>query len=290
MTRLWRPATMWRTFGLVSRSRRPVLRPVSRLLARLLAVACVLSVTAIAAPTAYAAALDSGAPPGTPTASSFRGVPTVGPLFRDGLDAGHECTASVIASPHHDLVITAAHCVFGTAVGWQVAPGYVRGRTPYGVWTVAAAYVPTQWAATGDTRFDYAILRMAPQRRHGALVAIEDVTGGNTLGTAPASGRVITDIAYNAGRDDRPIRCTVPAYRTDGYPSFNCGGYVGGSSGSPWLDHGVVRGVIGGLHQGGCVDYTSYSSPFTLQVFILYARAVVGGPGQSVPVPGGDGC
>lgn len=275
------------------RSRRPVLPRFRspRALARRLAVMGLLAVTTVAAPSAYGApATDPGAPPGTPTATAFPGVPTVGPLFRDGLDADHECTASVIASPHHDLVLTAAHCISGTAVGWQVAPGYVRGRTPYGVWTVAAAYVPTPWTATGDTRFDYAILRMAPQRRQGVLVDIEDVTGGNILGTAPTGGRPITDVAYNAGRDDRPIRCTVPTYPTEGFPSFDCGGYVGGSSGSPWLDHGVVRGVIGGLHQGGCVDYTSYSSPFTLQVFVLYARAIVGGPGQIVPTPGGDGC
>ena len=259
--------------------------------ARLLAVACLMAVTAVAVPTTQAApAADRDAQLGTPTSSAFAGVPTVGPLFRDGLEADHECTASVIESPHHDLVLTAAHCVFGTAVGWKVAPGYVTGRTPYGVWTVAAAYVPTQWAATGDARFDYAILRMAPQRRQSALVDIEDVTGGNTLGTAPTGDGTITDVAYNAGRDDRPIRCTVPTYLTAGYPSFDCGGYLGGSSGSPWLDHGVVRGVIGGLHQGGCVDSTSYSSPFSLQVFILYARAAVGGPGESLPTPGSDGC
>ncbi len=258
-----------------------------RLVAPVVLLAAAATIVLSTAPTAFAA---SGPPPGTPTSTPFRGVPTVGPLFRDGLAADHECSASVIASPHHDLVLTAAHCVFGTAVGWQVAPGYVRGRTPYGVWQVAAAYVPAQWSASGDTRFDYAILRMAPQRRGGTLVGIEDVTGGNALGTAPAAGARITDVAYNAGRDDRPITCRAPVYETDGYPSFDCGGYVGGSSGSPWLDHGVVRGVIGGLHQGGCVDWTSYSSPFTLQVFVLYARAVVGGPGENVPVPGGDGC
>lgn len=261
--------------------------PLRSLVTALVLLAAAATVTVTAAPSAVAG---SGAPPGTPTASSFRGVSTVGPLFRDGLAADHECTASVLASPHHDLVLTAAHCVFGTAVGWQVAPGYVAGRTPYGVWSVAAAYVPTQWSATQDTRFDYAILRMAPQRRDGRLVGIQDVTGGNVLGTAPEAGQEITDIAYNAGRDDRPIRCSVPTYRTDGYPAFDCRGYVGGSSGSPWVDHGVVRGVIGGLHQGGCVDWTSYSSPFTLQIYLLFARAVVGGPGQTVPVPGSDGC
>src|SRR4051794_39345905 len=61
------------------------------------------------------AAADPPAPPGTPTASSFAGTPTVGPLFEDGFSTPHGCPASVIASPRHDLILTAAHCVSGTA-------------------------------------------------------------------------------------------------------------------------------------------------------------------------------
>jgi hypothetical protein len=233
---------------------------------------------------------DPPAPPGTPTATSFAGTPTVGPLFRDGLSADHECTASVIASPARDLILTAAHCVFGTAAGWQFAPGYDRGATPYGVWTITAAYVDRHWLTGQDPRYDYALLRVAPR----GSTRIQDVTGANTLGTAPAVGAAITDIAYNAGRDDDPIRCTTTAYRTDGYPSFNCHGYVGGSSGSPWLARAggrtIVRGVIGGLHQGGCFEYTSYSSPFTWAVYALLARASRHATPDVVPVAGGDGC
>lgn len=243
-----------------------------------------------------AARADPTAPPGTPTATSFNGVPTVGPLFRSGLHAVHGCTASVLASPHGNLLLTAAHCVTGTAVGWSFAPGYDRGRTPFGVWTVTGAYAEPGWLRDRDPRDDVAILSVADQRWHGRTVAVQDVTGGNALEPAPPAGSRVTDIAYNAGIGDRPIACTVPVYYTDGYPSFNCHGYVGGSSGSPWLSRVpgrhqmAVRGVIGGLHQGGCYEFTSYSAPFGGGVLRLLDRAASGRPADTVPAPPGDGC
>lgn len=241
------------------------------------------------------AVADAGPPPGTPTAQYFRGVPTVGAIFRGSLAEGHDCSASVVASRTRDLVITAAHCVYGDPSGWLFAPGYVSGRTPHGAWTVTAAYVDPRWQRADNTQYDYAILRVAPKKVHGRTLRIQDVTGANLLGTAPTVGTRITDIAYNAGVDDRPIRCSVPVYFTGGYPGFNCSNFQGGVSGSPLLARGplgtrVVVGVIGGLHQGGCYDYTSYSSRFTPAVFGLLARAASHARPDIVRAPGGDGC
>lgn len=241
------------------------------------------------------AAADPPAPPGTPTATSFAGTPTVGALFRDGVDSDHGCSASVIASPGHDEVLTAAHCVYGTAAGWQFAPGYDDGATPYGVWSVTHAYVAPQWASGQDPQHDYAVLTLARQRLGGRTVGVQDVTGADLLGQAPAPGTTITDVAYNVGLDDQPVRCTVAVYWTGGYPSFDCHGYVGGSSGSPWLAKGPgqlahVVGVIGGLHQGGCYEYTSYSPAFGPDVHRLIVRATHGDHPDTVPEPGGDGC
>lgn len=251
-----------------------------------LTTSAALAVLAAAGP----AAADPPAPPGTPTAHVSAITPSVAPLFRDGPTAPHECTTSVLDSPHGDLLLTAAHCLTGTAAGYQVVPGYDRGRAPFGVWTVTRAYLPPQWVSGQDPQHDYAILQVAD--RGGR--SIEDVTGGNALGLAPAPGTRIVDVAYNAGRLDRPIRCAVPAYRTGGYPAFNCHGYVGGSSGSPWLTTvdgtRTVVGVIGGLHQGGCYEYTSYSSAFRSDVFRLLTRAELGRPGDVAPAAGGDGC
>jgi hypothetical protein len=263
---------------------------------RLLAtsVAVVASLTALVASGAPALA---AAPPGTPTARSFAGTPTVGPIFRDGLGSDHGCTASIVDSPSRDLILTAAHCVVGTAAGWQFAPGYVKGRTPYGVWMVVHAYLDPAWMATQNTQDDFAILQLADQTRDGRTVGVEDVAGGNVVGLAPRAGSRITDIAYNAGINDRPIMCNVPVYYTAGYPGFNCHGYVGGSSGSPWLapvpgDPGrqMVVGVIGGLHQGGCFEYTSYSSHFATDVQRLVSRASRQQKPDVAPQPGSDGC
>lgn len=85
-------------------------------------------------------------------------------------------------------------------------------------------------------------------------------------------------------------------YYTDGFPAFNCHGYVGGSSGSPWLSRipgtpwQMVLGVIGGLHQGGCYEYTSYSSAFGLDAFRLLLRAELHRNPDVVPRAGSDGC
>jgi V8-like Glu-specific endopeptidase len=255
----------------------------------LLVLTAIVAVVGVGAATAAA---DPPAPPGTPTATSFDGVPSVGPLFASGTSTTHGCTASVVASPTRDLIITAAHCLKGTGAGRVFAPGYDKGATPYGVWTVTAAYVDPAWIATQDPTADYAILRVAKHGRRG----VQDVTGGALVGLAPRKGQRITDIAYNAGSNDQPIKCTVPTYRTAGYPAFNCHGYVGGSSGSPWLTTlpgtrlSVVHGVIGGLHQGGCFEYTSYSAPFDASIYRVLGRAIVGAPADVLPPAGSDGC
>ena len=250
---------------------------------------------AAAAPASAAPSMPSG----TPTASISDGLPTVGTLFTAGFPGRHSCTASVISSPTRDLLITAGHCVSGTAAGWLFVPDYdgtsASRPAPYGVWTVERAYVAPRWKSVHDTQYDYAILQVAGHRRGWRTVQVQDVTGADVLATAPRPGTEITDVAYNGGAS-RPVSCTVPTYLAAGYPAFNCDGYVGGSSGSPWLSAipgthlKAVRGVIGGLHQGGCFSYTSYSSNFTSEVFSVYARAVSGARPDTVTPAGGDGC
>jgi V8-like Glu-specific endopeptidase len=232
-----------------------------------------------------------------PAAQQVPAIATVGPLFHNGLNQPHSCTASVLLSPRHDLILTAAHCVAGSGAGLLFAPGYDRGATPYGVWTVNEAYVDPSWLRNQDPQHDYAILRLARQQLAGRSVGVQDlVGGGNLIALAPEPGRRLTVPAYPAGLNDRPIDCAVRDYDTGGYPSFDCAGYVGGTSGAPWLIRtpsravSLVAGVIGGLHQGGCVDYTSYSSAFTLDSYRLWLRASVGAPPDLLPTPGSDGC
>ncbi len=235
----------------------------------------------------------AGPPTGTPTARPFGGTATVGPLFPPGSSA-HTCTASVVASSVGNLLITATHCIAGGAKGYIFAPGYHDGVEPFGSWTVTGAYGSPEWVNRQSPRLDFAFLAVAPRRLHGHLEQIQAVTGANRLGAAPARGTRVTVPAYAVGADDRPLTCTARVYYSGVYPAFDCNPYVDGTSGSPWLQRGprgwFVVGVIGGLHQGGCEPWTSYSAPFGTVTFRTFAAAARGSRTEEFPGPESDGC
>ncbi len=231
-------------------------------------------------------------PAGTPTAHHFRGTPTVGPLFPPG-GSVHTCTAAVVPSPVGNLLITAAHCVAGTGKGYAFAPGYHDGIEPFGSWTVVGAFGPSQWVAHQSPQGDVAFLEVAPRQIDGHTRQIQQVTGADQLGTTPSSGKSVTVPAYAIGKDDEPISCAARVYFHGPYPAFNCNPYVDGTSGAPWLQRRgkgwAVVGIIGGLHQGGCYAWTSYSAPFgppTRRAYIQAAR----GSTETLPAAGRDGC
>lgn len=257
---------------------------------RLLALAVTLA--AIFVPNALGAG--SAEPPGTPTAKTFHGTRTVGPLFASATSRQHFCTASVIHSPRGNVLLTAAHCINGSGAGLSFAPRFHAGAFPYGRWTVAAAYLDPAWLKSQDPRRDFAFLIVKPRRIGGHLRQIEQVTGANTLGLRPHPGQRVTVPAYPAGTDNNPITCTAPVYFDGVYPAFNCNPYPGGTSGSPWLAHTrrgrTVVGLIGGLHQGGCFTWTSYSPPFTAAIHRVYERAVHEAAPDVAPPAGSDGC
>lgn len=222
--------------------------------------------------------------------------PTVGPLFLSGVQQPHNCSASVLDSASRDLIITAAHCFAGSGAGVRFVPGYRDGSTPYGVWTVTQAYVDPSWRADQDPRYDVAVLKVRRRQLDGRSVGVQDVVGANLLGL-PAKGASVRVPAYSMGLDDEPIGCQGSLYLTEGYPSFDCPGYVGGTSGAPFLrpspqaDRGnVIVGVIGGLHQGGCSDDTSYSAAFGSAVYLLRQRATAGRTPDVLPRPPASGC
>lgn len=62
---------------------------------------------------------------------------------------------------------------------------------------------------------------------------------------------------------------------------FDCGGYTGGTSGSPWVTKfspgshaGTIVGVIGGYQQGGDTPSVSSSVRFGPAILALYRQAV----------------
>jgi hypothetical protein len=267
--------------------------PRPRLLSRL--IACAMTAFLL---TGWPIPSDAGPAPELPAAGALD--PTSGPLFYSGTGHPHGCSATVVASASRDLVLTAAHCITGSGAGIQFAPGYHRGNTPFGVWTSTRVYADPSWIADQDPAHDMAILKMQPQERDGRRVGVEDVVGANVLGLAPPAGTQIGVPAYPSGIDDEPVSCSSPVYRTGDYPTFDCAGYPGGTSGAPFLqslpssddrgyDHLVV-GVIGGLHQGGCSPDTSYSAPFLPDVYQVWLRATLGSTPDVLPSPGSSGC
>ncbi|UKY50100.1 trypsin-like serine peptidase [Streptomyces inhibens] len=222
------------------------------------------------------------------TARHFDGVRSVGVLFSvDGDARAHHCTASVVHSPHRNLILTAGHCNPGTHAAF--VPQYRSGAAtqPYGVWAIGDTFAYPEGGTSGagaDLDFAFATVAAAEDGR-----SLEDVTGGNTLSPTPGYTNDVTVVGYPNVRndpEDRAVRCATRTARLTGTRQLrmDCGGFYGGTSGSPWLRDfdeesgtGHLIGLIGGLNGGGPKgpnsDRTSYSPYFGGKIFALYARA-----------------
>jgi V8-like Glu-specific endopeptidase len=285
----------------MQRSSRPAERSAPRLLGKhaALAVAMMLVVVvgvALASPTAQGAARFAirlaaaakslhrrapSAPAVLLNGRVFGGTPAVGALFTmsGGHLGAHECTASVVASPAGNLVITAAHCVNSTGQ-YGFAPGYHNGTAPYGIWTVSKVFVARAWAVSADPNYDVAFVVV---QQAGRGQNIQQVTGANRVGTGWAQVQAVQVIGYPTVSDS-PITCRANTRAFGGQQlQFDCGGYTDGTSGGPFLAQvsratglGTVIGVIGGYQQGGSTPSVSYSSRFGRAVAALYQRAAAG--------------
>ncbi|MER7585154.1 serine protease [Kitasatospora sp. NPDC097691] len=225
-------------------------------------------------PTATAAATPEtrGAVLGRTAAASadIRETATVGALFSGSVEAGnHFCTASVLHSATGNLLLTAAHCLDSTD-GVTFAPGYRDGSAPYGTWRVTAIHTTTGWSQKGDVDEDFAILETAPSNGR----KVEDVVGGNRLGTDEPFGSTVRLYGYPAD-SETPELCTNATDRKSAYQRvIDCPSYPSGTSGGPWINTatGDVVGAIGGYQQGGDTDDVSYSAYFDHTIATLYTQ------------------
>jgi V8-like Glu-specific endopeptidase len=206
----------------------------------------------------------------------------IGALLHLRTPGQHFCTASVVDSPHRDLLITAAHCVHtgpggGYIGGLAFSPGDPSGQGAAGLWEVSGELVDPAWATLADPDADVAFV--AVRRRHGRT--IEDVVGANPLAVGRGTGSVGL-IGYPDG-DDGAHSCsgTASAFG-DRQLQVWCPGFTSGTSGSPWIagadaagtGDGTVVGVLGGYLRGGSTPDVSYSSLFGRTVASLYRRAI----------------
>jgi len=224
-------------------------------------------------------AAKGGPPPGTPTAMSFRGVPTIGALFYTTGSGAHFCTASLVDSQRGDLIATAAHCVSagGYATNIEFVPGYHDGRRPYGTWLVQAVVVTRAWRQRHDPDLDFAFLTVVDPGHPGRQ--IQRVTGRLWLGIGVGYARWMRLVGYDDATDD-PVKCESRSHRfRPGQMVFFCRGFRAGTSGGPWIlgftrqGTGTLFGVIGGYQQGGRYDWASYSPVFGSAALALYRQA-----------------
>jgi V8-like Glu-specific endopeptidase len=237
------------------------------------------------------ARMESATAPGSTAAASsstttipnpvyFDGVPTVGALFFTTGTESHFCTASVVNSPRGDIILTAAHCVYGTSYATNIAyvPEWHDGISPYGAWTVTSITVANSWIASQDPNVDFAFLTVAPSS--GRYVPIQGVTGGLQLGINLPYNENIHVIGYN-NTDSAPILCDTTSSEFEPTQiQFYCNNYWDGTSGGPWIVNynprtgtGIVFGDIGGYEQGGDYPYLSYSPYYSWSILALFYQA-----------------
>jgi V8-like Glu-specific endopeptidase len=228
------------------------------------------------------------------TSQTTSGKREVGALFPTATSADHDCTATVVDSPRGDVLLTAAHCVSGDGAGMVFAPEFHHGVSSEGRWTVTAAYLAPNWRSSQAPADDFAFLTVAPRTIGGHRTEIQQITGADELGGKPRVGEAITVLGYPIGTDNDAVTCQTKVYFTGSEPTFDCRGYVAGTSGGPWLAkaaHGLkIVGIIGGRNQGGCIDSTSYSPLLTRDAQLAYARAAAHDQPDLAPIPKNDGC
>jgi V8-like Glu-specific endopeptidase len=213
-------------------------------------------------------------------AASATAVPAIGAMVHAGTDGvpEHFCTASVVHSPNRNLVVTAAHCVYGDDFSSDIAfaPGYSHGDMPYGLWVPSRIDLDPRWVADHDPDFDVAFLQV---RNPGTDDRIEDVTGAERIRFDFPTEQSALLVGYPDDKDE-PIDCRnrTSAY-SDTQLRFDCANFPDGTSGGPMITdidpangRGTLIGVIGGYLLGGD-DLTSYSSYFGPDIAALYERA-----------------
>lgn len=206
----------------------------------------------------------------------------IGALFSRAGGADHFCTASVVSSPEQDLLITAAHCINGGKggkgyrAGVVFIPDYRNGREPFGVWTAARLLVPPQWAHASNPAYDIGFVVLNEHDGEN----IQQVLGGNSLGDDSGYQYLVHVTGY-PDSTNAPITCVNWTARfTDTQLKFECVGFAGGTSGSPWVIRfsprsrtGTVVGVIGGYQDGGNKPALSYSPRIGPAIRQLYREA-----------------
>ena len=182
------------------------------------------------------------------------------------------CSATVVSSRSGSLLTTAGHCAFdagGTgrfATNLAFVPGYSRGETPYGVWSVGHVIVPGAWARFGSPDFDIAMLR-ARRRQAGTL---ESVVGARGIGFGQSRKQRLQAYGFPGG--GRPAYDGTRLIRCDSRQSADPGRFGGPRGRGIRCDMG--RGASG----GGWVAQRAIVVSNTSHAYSRRARGRIFGP------------
>jgi V8-like Glu-specific endopeptidase len=168
-------------------------------------------------------------------------------FFSDHTGGNWVCSGSLVNSAGHDLVITAGHCVYGTAGGeipagetwhsnWVFAPDYSNGSAPYGYWHAKQLWTLTNYINNDDEPDDVGAALL--QTNSNGVNAVS-LLGGQGIAWNESSSQFVYDFGYPAAA---PFNGQTLQYCTNdaGYGWINnleflpCN-FTGGSSGGPWL-------------------------------------------------------
>ncbi|MGW1895556.1 trypsin-like serine peptidase [Streptomyces sp. NPDC002004] len=232
---------------------------------------------------------------GMPTAEHFLGLKSVGTIFTYAVDPttgemhAHKCSASVVESPGHNLVLTAGHCSGGKAVfvPWYRTE-YSLDKQTYGFYRISDWFVDNRYVHNSKkpvSDLDFAFGRLTPSQSGKQA---QDVVGANKLLRTPAYLNKVTMVGYpnrSHNPEDHAVRCPT---QTEALPGFyqiqaKCRGMWGGVSGGPWFSKvdwdagtGEIIGNVGGYNGGGNdanVDWLTYSPMHGDWFFRLYDEA-----------------
>jgi len=206
----------------------------------------------------------SNKPDGTDWNRGNAGSRTIGRLFFTSRGEDSSCTATVVNSTNHSVVVTGGHCVaeanlIGEDLQWITnplfIPGYREGHAPYGSFVGRAGVAARGWLEDDGTdssgsAYDQAFLTLGRNEK-GQRVADAVGAAQNIVFDQPA-GRLVHEFGYPRSTSD-PAR--------EGRPEYT-GRRLAACYGRPKQDHGMpdwpspegiwgVPCVMGGGSSGG---------------------------------------
>ncbi|GAA0437699.1 hypothetical protein GCM10010357_68880 [Streptomyces luteireticuli] len=231
-----------------------------------------------------------------PKAEHILGLKSVGVVFTYDKDPttgemqAHHCSASVVQSPGHDLILTAHHCVAGNSI---FVPWY-RTESPlnkqqYGFYRVERWFADPRYGKYNnkdpESDLDFAFAQLATS---SSGKKVQDVVGANSLARTPGFNNNVTMVGYPTAKhdsEDHAVRCPTQTWAVPNQYQIQalCSGMYGGVSGGPWFSKvdwnngtGEIIGNVGGYNGGGNdqnVDWVTYSPMHGDSFFQLYDDA-----------------